>query len=142
MIVAIDDTLFKRTGKKVHAIGLFHEGSAKGPHKIGLGNNWVIAAIVVTLPICSRPVALPVLWRSRCPSGRACRFGLPQRRSDSHYVPIGVGQPCLVHPPRAIFGDRPGGDHVIDILDVEIHMSDRAAVEAVLRQVQLRGAAS
>ena len=61
VLVAIDDTLFKRTGRKVHAIGWFHDGSAKGPHKVGLGNNWVIAAIVVRLPFCSRPVALPVL---------------------------------------------------------------------------------
>ncbi len=63
VLVAVDDTLFRRTGKKVHAIGWFHDGSAKGPHQVGLGNNWVIAAIVVRLPFCSRPVALPVLAR-------------------------------------------------------------------------------
>jgi DDE superfamily endonuclease len=61
--VAIDDTLFKRTGRKVHAISWFHDGSARGPHQVGLGNNWVVAAIIVTLPFCSRPVALPVLAR-------------------------------------------------------------------------------
>jgi hypothetical protein len=61
VLVTIDDTLFKRTGRTVHAIGWFHDGSAKGPHQVGLGNNWVIAAIVVRLPFCSRPVALPVL---------------------------------------------------------------------------------
>jgi hypothetical protein len=61
--VAIDDTLFKRTGPKVHAIGWFHDGSAKGPRRVGLGNNWVICAIVVRLPFCRRPVALPVLAR-------------------------------------------------------------------------------
>ena len=63
VLVAIDDTLFKRTGRRVHAIGWFHDGSAKGPHQVGLGNNWVIAAIVVTLPFLSRPVALPVAAR-------------------------------------------------------------------------------
>ncbi len=61
VLVAIDDTLFQRTGRKVHAIGWFHDGSAKGPHQVGLGNNWVIAAIVVRLPFLTRPVALPVL---------------------------------------------------------------------------------
>jgi hypothetical protein len=39
----------------------FHDGSAPGPAKTGYGNNWVIAAIVVRLPILSRPVAIPVL---------------------------------------------------------------------------------
>ena len=63
VLVAIDDTLFQRTGRKVHAIGWFHDGSAKGPRQVGLGGNWVIAAIIVTLPFGSRPVALPVLAR-------------------------------------------------------------------------------
>ncbi len=59
--VAIDDTLFKRRGKKAWAASWFHDGSAAGPDKAGYGNNWVIAAVVVRLPILSRPVAIPVL---------------------------------------------------------------------------------
>ena len=62
--VAIDDTLFRRRGKKVWAASWFHDGSAAGPAKTGYGNNWVIAAIVVKLPMVSRPVAVPVLGRS------------------------------------------------------------------------------
>lgn len=58
--VAVDDTLFHRRGPKVHAAGWFHDGSAQGPKKVGYGNNWVIAAIVVRLPFLDRPVALPV----------------------------------------------------------------------------------
>ncbi len=59
--VAIDDTLFRRRGKKVWAASWFHDGSAPGPAKTGYGNNWVIAAVVVRLPTVSRPVAIPVL---------------------------------------------------------------------------------
>ena len=59
--VAVDDTLFRRRGKKVHGVGWFHDGSAAGGVKLGFGNNWVVAAIVVTLPFCTRPVALAVL---------------------------------------------------------------------------------
>jgi hypothetical protein len=47
--VAIDDTLFRRRGRKVWAASWFHDGSAPGPAKTGYGNNWVIAAIVVRL---------------------------------------------------------------------------------------------
>jgi DDE superfamily endonuclease len=61
--VAIDDTLFKRRGKKVWAASWFHDCSAPGPAKTGYGNNWVIAAVVVKLPFCSRPVAVPVLTK-------------------------------------------------------------------------------
>jgi hypothetical protein len=59
--VAIDDTLFRRRGKKVHGAGWFHDGSAAGQAKLGYGNNWIVVVIVVTLPFCTRPVALPVL---------------------------------------------------------------------------------
>jgi hypothetical protein len=61
VLVAIDDTLFRRRGKKVWAAAWFHDGSAQGPRKTGRGNNWVITAIVVRLAFTSRPVALPVL---------------------------------------------------------------------------------
>jgi hypothetical protein len=61
--VAIDDTLFKRRGKKVWAASWFHDGSAAGPDKTGYGNNWVIAAIIVRLPFLDRPAAIPVLAR-------------------------------------------------------------------------------
>lgn len=61
--VVIDDTLFTRTGKKVWAAGWFHDGSAKGPHQVGYGNNWVIVGILLTLPMLDRPVCLPVLAR-------------------------------------------------------------------------------
>jgi hypothetical protein len=63
VLVAIDDTLFKRCGKKVWAASWFHDGSAIGAHPVGYGNNWVILGIVVALPFCSRPVCLPVLAR-------------------------------------------------------------------------------
>src|SRR5215467_11020484 len=58
---AVDDTLFKRRGKKVWAASWFHDGSAQGPAKTGFGNNWVILGIVVRLPFMSRPVAVPVM---------------------------------------------------------------------------------
>jgi len=40
-----------------------YDGSAQGGKKIAFGNTWVVAAIVVRLPFCSSPAALPVLFR-------------------------------------------------------------------------------
>ena len=37
--VAVDDTLFKRRGKKVWAASWFHDGSAPGPAKTGTGTT-------------------------------------------------------------------------------------------------------
>ncbi len=60
VLVAVDDTLLHRYGPKVAAASWFHDGAALGTTKVGYGNNWVIAAIVVSLPFLSRPLALPV----------------------------------------------------------------------------------
>jgi len=59
--VAVDDTLFRRRGKKAWAASWFHDGSAPGPAKTGYGNNWVVLGIVVRLRFMSRPVAVPVM---------------------------------------------------------------------------------
>jgi hypothetical protein len=67
--VVIDNPLFHRVGKKVFAAWR-HDGSAKGPNKIGRGTCFVVAAIVVDLPFCSRTVALPVLFRLWRPAAK------------------------------------------------------------------------
>jgi hypothetical protein len=59
--VLIDDTLLRRRGKRVWAASWFHDGAAQGPAKTGYGNNWVVLAVRVRLPMISRPVAVPVM---------------------------------------------------------------------------------
>lgn len=61
--VVVDDTLFRRWGRRVHHAFWTHDGAAQGPAKIGRGNRWVILGIVVRLPFCTHPVCLPVLFR-------------------------------------------------------------------------------
>ncbi len=74
VLVAVDDTLFRRSGRRVHAAAWHHDGSAKGPgkqDKVSWGNCWVIAGVVVALPFIDRPVCLPVtaaLWRKGGPT--------------------------------------------------------------------------
>jgi hypothetical protein len=63
IVVVVDDTLFKRWGRKVHHAFWAHDGAAQGRQKIGRGNRWVIAGIAVRLPFCSSVVCLPVLFR-------------------------------------------------------------------------------
>lgn len=73
VLVAVDDTLFGRSGRKVYAASWCRDGAAKGPGKknIRWGNCWVIAGVVVRLPMLDRPVCLPVLarlWRKNGPT--------------------------------------------------------------------------
>jgi hypothetical protein len=67
VLIAVDDTLFRRSGRHIHATFWHHNGAATGQRRdrVAWGNNWVIAAIVVPLPFRTRPMALPVgfaLW--------------------------------------------------------------------------------
>ena len=63
LVVAVDGTFFKRWGPKVFQARWAYDGSAQGGKKVAFGNTWVVAAIVVKLPACPSPVALPVLFR-------------------------------------------------------------------------------
>jgi hypothetical protein len=75
--VVIDDTLFKRSGRKVFGVFWHHDGAAKGPKPIGFGNCWVVAGVVVALLLSCR------FSRGRC----ACRCwpgcGIPGRPASS-----------------------------------------------------------
>ena len=78
--VLIDDTLFRRRGKRVWASSWFHDGSAQGPAKTGFGNNWVVLAVRVRLPMISRPVAVPVMAKLVIKgTGSASRLWLARR---------------------------------------------------------------
>jgi hypothetical protein len=65
--VAVDDSVFRRSGRKVHGAGWQHDGSAPSVSKLSYGNCFVTAGIVVQLPFCSRAVCLPVLARLHLP---------------------------------------------------------------------------
>ncbi len=77
VVIAVDDTMFRRAGRKVHAAHWAYDGSLKVPKggkKVSRGNTFVIAAVVAELPFLRRPVALPVaarLWRRGGPARTA-----------------------------------------------------------------------
>jgi hypothetical protein len=64
VLIALDDTLFHRSGPKVAAAFWQHDGSRGGPKQaqVGFGNNWLIAGIVVDVAFMPRPVSLPVAF--------------------------------------------------------------------------------
>jgi len=68
LVVAVDDSLFRRRGRGVYGAAWQHDGSAPGKGKVGFGTCFVTAGIIVALPFCVRPVCLPVLARLHVPS--------------------------------------------------------------------------
>ncbi len=65
--VAVDDSVFRRAGRKVHGAGWQHDGSAPSTNKLSYGNCFVAAGIIVRVPFCRRDVCLPVLARLHLP---------------------------------------------------------------------------
>jgi hypothetical protein len=65
--VAVDDSVFRRCGRKVHGAGWQHDGSSPSVNKLSYGNCLVTVAILVRLPFCSRVIGLPVLARLHLP---------------------------------------------------------------------------
>ncbi len=64
LLVAIDDTLLRRSGRRVWGTTWHHDATSSAPaRRLAWGNSWVVAAIVVRLPFLCRPVALPMLFR-------------------------------------------------------------------------------
>jgi hypothetical protein len=71
--LAVDDSLFGRSGKQVYGAAWQYDGSqasGQGP-KIGYGNNWVIVTLIVRLPFMERAVSVPLLQRLWQPDPQA-----------------------------------------------------------------------
>jgi DDE superfamily endonuclease len=117
--IAIDDTVFRRRGRTVHAAGWFHDGTApRGQRRLVWGNNWVIAALVVTVPWSTRPVALPVL---------AALIG-PDRRTRPQVARELVDLLCRRLPTRTVHvvGDAGYGCRALAGFDPRTTMTVRA----------------
>jgi hypothetical protein len=65
--VAVDDSVFRRSGRTVHGAAWQHDGSSPSLSKISYGNCFVAVALLVTVPFCSREIGLPVLVRLHVP---------------------------------------------------------------------------
>ncbi|MHB1538947.1 MAG: transposase [Solirubrobacteraceae bacterium] len=79
VLVALDDTLLHRLGRKIHATSWHHDATANSKRaSLAWGNNWVVVGIVLRLPFLERSVCLPVLFRLWRPR----RKEIPKGSSD------------------------------------------------------------
>src|SRR5262249_58291154 len=67
----VEASVSRGSGGGVRGAGGRHGGSAPRRGKLGFGNCFVTAGIVVALPFCTRPVCLPVLARLVLPGPKA-----------------------------------------------------------------------
>jgi DDE superfamily endonuclease len=71
--VAVDDSVFRRCGRRVYGAAWQHDGSSPARNKLSFGTCFVTAGIIVRLPFCTRPVCLPVLARLHVPGKGTAR---------------------------------------------------------------------
>jgi SRSO17 transposase len=105
--VAVDDSLFRRSGRRVHGAGWQHDGSAASRSRIGFGTCFVTAGIVVCLPACTRPVCLPVLARLILPGKKARPAGRGHKAAAAPGTKVSVAvalvtQLAAAFPGRAV----------------------------------------
>src|SRR6266545_461963 len=63
IVLAVDDTLWHRSGPKLHGAAWHHDGNGPGRHRPAWGHRWVVVGVIVHLPFLHRAVCLPVLAR-------------------------------------------------------------------------------
>ena len=74
--LVLDDTLYRRSGRKVFGAHYHHDPLGIGRRALAWANAWVVLGVLVDLPFCRRPVCLPVLARLWRPGHTAGRLGL------------------------------------------------------------------
>jgi DDE superfamily endonuclease len=63
VVLATDDTLWRRTGRKLYGTAWHHDGGGPGRHRPAWGHRWVVVGVIVHLPFLDRAVCLPILAR-------------------------------------------------------------------------------
>jgi hypothetical protein len=94
---AVDDSVFRRAGRKVHGAARQHDGSSPSVSKISYGNCFVAVALLVTVPFCTREIALPVLVRLHVPGKKDKKQKNEKKGTGS--AKGAAGQPAAKKPP-------------------------------------------
>jgi hypothetical protein len=62
--LAVDDTLWRRTGRKLRGAAWHHDGNGPGRHRPAWGHRWVVVGVITRPPFLPGAIA--------CPSWPAC----------------------------------------------------------------------
>ena len=130
VLVAVDDTLLHRLGRKIHACFWHHDATANTDKAaVAWGNNWVVVGICVRLPFLERTVCLPVLFR----------LWQPRRPEYAKLDPERPGKPVLAREMVDLLAARLP-DRQIDVVGDAAYateawrgLSDRVTITSRLR---------
>jgi hypothetical protein len=69
-VLATDDTLWRRSGRKIHGTAWHHDGGGPGRHRPAWGHRWVVGGVICHPPFVRRAIRLPILARLWIPGER------------------------------------------------------------------------
>ncbi|MDQ3093390.1 MAG: transposase, partial [Actinomycetota bacterium] len=102
LLVAVDDTLLHRRGRRVHGCFWHHDATANSQKTVvAWGNNWVTVGIVVRPVFLDRAICLPVLFRLWRPKRKHIAAGQPDPERPS--------KPALARELTDLLADRLSG---------------------------------
>lgn len=112
ILLAVDDSLFKRRGRKIFGAAWHHDAAAPGRNRVAWGNSWVVVGVLVRLPfVPHRMVCLPVLARLWQPAtvtrGRTAKRARHTRATPDRPAKLTlarqlVEQVCARYPDRLV----------------------------------------
>jgi DDE superfamily endonuclease len=70
IVLAVDDTLWRRTGRKIHGTAWHHDAGGPGRHRPAWGHRWVVVGVICHPPLLRRAICLPILARLWIPGER------------------------------------------------------------------------
>jgi DDE superfamily endonuclease len=68
LLLATDDTLWRRSGRRLHGAAWHHDSAGPGQHRPAWGHRWVVVGVILHLPFLRRAVCLPILARLWIPA--------------------------------------------------------------------------
>jgi DDE superfamily endonuclease len=63
IVLAVDDTLWRRVGRKIHGTAWHHDGGGPGRHRPAWGHRWVVVGVICHPPFLRWAICLPILAR-------------------------------------------------------------------------------
>jgi hypothetical protein len=81
--VAVGDSVFRRSGRKVHGAAWQPDGSSPPLSKISYGNCFAAVALLVRVPFCRRAIGLPVLVRLHVPGKKKDKMAKKARKGPA-----------------------------------------------------------
>lgn len=137
VMLALDDTLARKRGRKVFGAGMHHDPllSSRKQAVVNYGHSWVVLAVLVHLPFCTRRTfALPILLRLYLNHQSALKHRRVYRTRPELAVAL-LNVLCAAYPGQrfhAVADSTYGGHSVLNHLPANGDLTSRLVLDARL----------